>query len=258
LEIRTDRENALFASYVIANSYFSREAILRSYGINAFVSYLGTDATFFKPLSLQRESFVLSVGSCLPHKGFDFLIRSLGTLAPSLRPPLLIVSNAASPSWRDHLTRLADGLGVRLEIRERVSDSELVGLYNRTRVFLYAPYLEPFGLAPLEAMACGTPVVAVREGGVRESVSDGVTGVLTDRDEGAFADALRDILNDGVKRSLLGRNGFDAVHDFWTLEHAGERLQRHLKRAINQDTRTVEDSQAPPSPQSQSVPSRNM
>ncbi len=105
--------------------------------------------------------------------------------------------------------------------------------YNRARLCVYAPYLEPFGLVPLEAMACGTPVVAVKEGGIRESVVHGETGILTERDEAAFADAVTTLLFDGTKSTQMGHRGIEAIHDFWTLEHAGERLLGHLQRVVS-------------------------
>ena len=249
-----DRKNASFASYIVANSYFSREAILRSYGQNAAVSYLGTDTEFFRPMSMPREAFILSVGSCCASKGFDFLIRSLGLVEPRLRVPLRIISNASQPGWEPYLRQLAAGLGVSLEIRKGVSDMELLDHYNRARIFVYSPYLEPFGLAPLEAMACGTPVLAVKEGGVRESVLDGVTGILTDRAEAAFADALCTLLCDDNARNALGKNGSEAARDFWAWERAGERLQGHLERASRLNTRSIAAVGASVLPESHSVP----
>jgi glycosyltransferase involved in cell wall biosynthesis len=59
-----DKENASYAKYIVANSYFSRETILRAYGLNSFVSYLGVDTELFRPLSLPKGNFVLSVGEC--------------------------------------------------------------------------------------------------------------------------------------------------------------------------------------------------
>jgi len=111
-------------------------------------------------------------------------------------------------------------------------DEVLVQLHNRAKVFLYAPYLEPFGLAPLEAMACGTPVIAVKEGGVRESVVHNETGILTERDETMFAKAITELLLDEKRRQHMGQRAVEVVHDFWTLEHAGERLLWYLKGAV--------------------------
>ena len=59
---KIDRENASYAKYILANSYFSRETILRAYGVNSYVSYMGIDAELFRPLWSQKENFVLSVG----------------------------------------------------------------------------------------------------------------------------------------------------------------------------------------------------
>ena len=71
---KIDKKNASFAEYILTNSYFSRESILRSYGLNSFVSYLGVDNTVFKPLGIPKEGFVLSVGRLIPSKGFDFIV----------------------------------------------------------------------------------------------------------------------------------------------------------------------------------------
>jgi glycosyltransferase involved in cell wall biosynthesis len=227
-----DAENALYAKYILANSFFSRETILRAYGLNSFVSYLGVDTDLFRPLSLPRENFVLSVGACLPYKGFDFVIRALSLIDKNRRPKLIIVSYHNDQRWEPHIRQMAARLGVELDIRSSIADTEVVALYNLARLFVFGAILEPFGLAPVEAMACGTPVVAVKEGGVRESVIHNVTGILTERDERAFAEAISELLDDDEKRERMGCGGVEAVRSFWTLKHSGERLESHLKRAV--------------------------
>jgi glycosyltransferase involved in cell wall biosynthesis len=227
-----DKRNAHSASYIVTNSYFSREVILRAYGLNAFVSYLGTDTDLFRPLFERRENYVLSVGWCSPHKGYDFLIRSLARIDAQARPKVLIAANGTDPGWEAYLLRLAATLKVDLSIKKLVSDSDLVRLYNKAKLFLYAPYLEPFGLVVLEAMACGTPVIAVKEGGVRESVLHNETGILAERDEEAFAQATSELLRDDVQRERLARRALEVVRSFWTWKHAAERLSWHLERAV--------------------------
>jgi glycosyltransferase involved in cell wall biosynthesis len=78
---------------------------------------------------------------------------------------LIVVSDEIDIHVENSLEQRAQKIGVDLRIESLIADDELVSLYNKAQLVLYAPYLEPFGLVPLEAMACGTPVVAVKEGG---------------------------------------------------------------------------------------------
>lgn len=227
-----DKENASFAKYILANSYFSRESILRSYGLNSFVCYLGVDTETFKSFQIQQEDYVLSVGSCTPSKGFDFIIKSLGLIDQKIRPKLIIISNSIYIPWKKYLEKIAIQNKVELKIITLIEDEELVQFYNKAKLVLYAPYLEPFGLVPLEAMGCGTPVIAVKEGGIRESILHNETGILTERDEKIFADSVKTLLLDDKRRTYMGQKGIEVVRNFWTLEHAGERLLWHLDRVV--------------------------
>lgn len=226
-----DKENASFAKYILANSYFSRESIVRSYGLNSFVSYLGVDTDIFKPLEILKENLVLSVGSCGPSKGFDFIIKSLAWIDSKMRPKFIIISNSVDEEWKIYLEQLAIKVDVELEIKNLVSNDELVRLYNKAKLVVYAPYLEPFGLVPLEAMACGTPVVAVKEGGVRESVVHNESGWLIDRDEQEFAEVITQTLLAKNKCQSMGQRAIELIQEFWTLQHATQRLLQHLERA---------------------------
>jgi glycosyltransferase involved in cell wall biosynthesis len=217
----------------LTNSYFSKESILRSYGLNSFVCYPGIDTDIFVPLNIPKGDYVLTVGSCQPAKGYDFIIESLSYVSERVRPKLIIVSNFMDTAWKNYLQQLALHKGVELDVRNLVTDEELVALYNKAKLFVYAPYLEPFGLAPLEAMACGTPVVAVKEGGVRESVLHNETGILTERDERMFAEAISELLLDEQTRLQMSRRALEVIKTFWTLEHSGQRLVWHLERAMH-------------------------
>jgi glycosyltransferase involved in cell wall biosynthesis len=231
---KIDKKNASFAEYILTNSYFSREAILRSYGLNSFVSYLGVDTELFKPLGIPKEDFVLSVGRLIPSKGFDFVVRSLGTINPKMRPKLIVVSDEIDLHYREFLEQLARRSGVDLRIASLITDDALVSLYNKAKLVVYAPYLEPFGLVPLEAMACGTPVVAVKEGGVRESVIHNKTGILTQRDEHMFAEALMELLSNEEKMGDMSQNAIECTEDYWTVEKAGKRLMWHINRVVDE------------------------
>ena len=116
-----------------------------------------------------------------------------------------------------------------------ISDEELINLYNKAKLVVYAPYLEPFGYVPLEAMACGTPVVGVKEGGLRESILHNKTGLLTQRNEKDFANAIIQLLNDEELWNKLSQTGIKYIESAWTLEKAGERLLEHMYRILEKD-----------------------
>lgn len=231
-----DKTNSFHSEYTLANSYFSRETILRMYGINSQVSYLGVDQQLFKPLDMPEENFVLSVGTFTPEKGHGFLVDSLAKIDSEIRPKLVVVSNSSFPPWKKYLQKQASKHNVDMEILSLINDHELAGLYNKAETVVYSPYLEPFGLVPVESMACGTPVVAVKEGGVRETVIHEKTGLLIDRDEELFAEAVTNILSKDYKRYEMGKKAVANVENFWTLDHAGERLLKHLNRVITRDS----------------------
>ena len=233
--LNIDKTNSNYSKYTLSNSYFSRESILRMYGINSHVSYLGVDPEMFKPIEISKERFILSVGAFTPEKGHGFLVESLALIDPEIRPKLIVVSNSSYPPWKTYLEKHAAELNVEMEILSLIKDDELTLLYNKAELVVYSPYLEPFGLVPLESMACGTPVVAVKEGGVRETVIHKKTGLLIDRDEELFGEAITKMLSKDYRRYNMGINAVKAVENYWTLDYAGERLLTHLNRVINKD-----------------------
>jgi D-inositol-3-phosphate glycosyltransferase len=108
------------------------------------------------------------------------------------------------------LTALAAELGVadRVHLIGRVARPDLPALVRSCAAVLAVPWYEPFGIVPLEAMACGIPVVATAVGGLTDTVVDGVTGVLVPpRDPVALATAVNRLLVDDDRRRLMGRAG---------------------------------------------------
>ncbi len=225
---RLDRKNVRAATCVLTNSAYTLETLYRIYGIFARIGYLGVDTELFRPLSLPKENFIVSVGMLNPHKGFDFVIRSLALLKKEQRPTLVIICNNADQRERAYLTALAQRLQVTVEFRTLISDEELVRLYNQARLTVYTPVMEPFGFVPLESMACQTPVVGVREGGVRESITDGDTGLLVDREPEALAATIGMLLDRASEADRLGHNGRSCVEAHWTWEKSIENIEHYL------------------------------
>ncbi len=223
------RRSVAQTTRLLANSEFTRRQILQEFGVDAPVCYLGVDFEGFRPLpGVEKEDFVLSVGELTPRKGFDFLVESLALIPADIRPPLKLVSNVADPAEQAYIEALARQKGVAVEVLSRLGFEELVKLYNRARLCVYSPVLEPFGLVPLEAMACGTPVVGVREGGVAETVVHEQAGLLTPRHPARFAAAVQRLLTDAGLAAAYGQNARQIVLDRWNWDTATEELERHL------------------------------
>ncbi|GAP13472.1 glycosyltransferase [Longilinea arvoryzae] len=222
---------------LLANSEFTRRQFESDFHVPAPVVNLGVDGAQFHPLNEGiRDRHLLSVGELSPRKGFDFLVESLALVAPEKRPALRLACNNQIPEERAYIENLAAQRGVRLEILTNLNGGQLLLEYNQAQLCAYAPLQEPFGLVPLEAMACGTPVLAVAEGGVCESVREGFNGRLTPRDPRRFAAALEDLLEDPVELSRLGKNGRQDVLENWSWERSTGRLESHLLAAAARES----------------------
>jgi len=230
-----DRKNILSAQYVFSNSYYTRESLYKAYGILATVSYPGVDIDSFRPLDLPRKNFVLSIGSIAPIKKHDFVIDSLARINKDIRPNLIIIGNFTSKNYMDNLLERAKSKDVTVELKLLISDEELLKLYNEAKMVIYPPVMEPFGLVPLEAMACGTPVIGVKEGGIRETIVDGETGLLINRDEDQCAQAIEKLLRDDNLSKELGRKGREYVCQKWNWEKCTEQLEENFKRILAQN-----------------------
>jgi glycosyltransferase involved in cell wall biosynthesis len=170
---------------------------------------------------------VLSVGALEAHKGFDFLVHSLSFIPAERRPPLVIAANDGNVELERRLRDLAAKLGVDLRIRMRPQPERLAELYADSLVFLYAPLGEPLGLAPLEAMSFGTPVLAVGDAGVCESVGD--AGILVERNPKVMAANLGRLLASRYLRTSLGDRGREHVAASWTWDSRLFMLERELE-----------------------------
>ena len=229
--VREERRNAEAFDAILVNSHYSRESVLRAYGLDSRVCYLGVDEQLFRPLGLQREPFVIGLGAITPAKRVEFVIRAVGHLGSvDGKPPRLVwVGNANVPEYLREMEVLARSLRISFEPKLLVSDDALVALLNTATVLAYAPRLEPFGLAPLEANACELPVVAVHEGGVRETIIDGENGLLVESHPRDMASALRRLLDDRPLAERLGKQGRHLVEEKWSLSKSLDRLEERFR-----------------------------
>jgi glycosyltransferase involved in cell wall biosynthesis len=174
---------------------------------------------------------LLAAGRLVKRKGLETIVRAL----PDVPKAELVVAGGPAPArlrgdpeYR-RVSRLAAELGVadRVSFRGRVGRGDMPALMRSADLVVSVPWYEPFGMVPLEAMACGVPVVASAVGGHTDTVVDGVTGVLVPpRQPAKLAGVLRDLL------ALPDLRGYGTA--------AAERAHgRYSWERISQDTAAV-------------------
>ena len=196
---RWDRDTADRTDRYVAISHHVAGRIGRYYNREATVVYPPVDTEFFHPEVIHPERFALVVSALVPYKRIDVAMAAC-RLA---RVPLTIVGDGPD---RAPLEREAASTGCEVRFLGRRSNEEIRGLYRRSAVTLL-PGVEDFGIVPLEAQACGRPVVALAQGGARETVVPGETGLLVE-DQGpeAFAAAIADAVDRRFDATAIRRH----------------------------------------------------
>lgn len=161
-----DRLSADRVDYFVANSRHIQRRIYKYYRRPSTVIHPFIDTQKFSDGG-RREEFYLAVGRLTPYKRFDLLVETFNETGL----PLKIVGTGVSEK------KLRAAAKENIEFLGFVSDEELRRLYSAAKALIF-PQLEDFGIIPLEAMACGCPVIAYGEGGALETVVDGKTGIL--------------------------------------------------------------------------------
>lgn len=190
----------------------------------------GVDIEHFAPAPAAIKSHpqgaplqLLSVGRLVPRKGIGSIIEAMSRL-PGVELVIAggdLDADPASESERDRLLTLARRHGVARQIRliGRVSRADMPALLRAADVVVCAPWYEPFGIVPLEAMACGVPVVGTAVGGLLDSVADGSSGLLVPpRDPEAIAQAVKTLQDDPIRRAEFGRAGRERALSLFSWE----------------------------------------
>jgi glycosyltransferase involved in cell wall biosynthesis/phosphoheptose isomerase len=223
----------------------------------------GVDLELFRPdgASDPRDPGrrrLTCVGRLVERKGIGNVISALA-LVPGAE---LVVAGGPERSrlHRDpearRLTELAHETGVadRVELRGRLEREEVPRLLRSSDALVSAPWYEPFGITPLEAMACGVPVVATAVGGMIDTVVDGVTGVhVPPRDPERLAAGISGLLADEDRRAAYGRAGVQRTRRLYDWNRVAAATLDVYARLANRRTRRAADARVgrfalPPSP----------
>lgn len=212
------------ASRIIADSRNTMLDLVRCYGIppeRIDVIYLAaeerfhpvTDAAELEDIVARYalpERFVLYVGSVEPRKNLPVLLETLGTLRREGRPETLVIAGGGEPRYLAAIRRvirnagLVEGEDVRLT--GPVDDADLPALYSLCTLFVYPSLYEGFGLPPVEAMACGAPVLIPHNSSLAELYEEASAFVDLTRPDGMVR-AMRTLLDDAALRAELIEKG---------------------------------------------------
>jgi type III pantothenate kinase len=192
----------------------------------AELAQFAPDGRAAPPRTRGRRRLVC-VGRLVQRKGVGTAISSLAYLGDDVE--LLIAGGPALEEMATdpeaiRLRELADREGVveRVRLLGRRGRADTAALLRSADVAVAVPWYEPFGIVPVEAMACGVPVVASAVGGMIDTVVDGITGIhVPPRDPERLADALRPLLCDAERRGVMGRAGVERARRLYDWNRIG-------------------------------------
>lgn len=206
-----DSINIRKANLILANSYYSKICIEKAYKKKSVVCYLGVNEKKFRPKNVKKAYDVLFVGEKSGIEGYDLLKDAVKLFLRPLKIKFI----------------------ARNTFGKSIIDDVLIHEYNASRVVVALSKNEPFGLIPLESMACGVPVIAVREGGFRESVVQNKTGILVNRSPYELYIALNKLLADKALRKNMGKAGRAHIIENWTWDKSVRKFEKTVGEFLN-------------------------
>ncbi|MFK7779559.1 MAG: glycosyltransferase [Candidatus Gracilibacteria bacterium] len=154
--------------FFIANSKNTQARIKKYYGRTSEVIYPCIDTEKFE-LQIKKKDFYLYVGRCIPYKKFDLIVDAFNKNGRKL----ILATNTENKLYKELKEKSKENIEWRLNLPRE----EIIKLYKKSKAFIFPPE-EDFGLVPIEAMSCGTPVIAYNKGGALETVVEGKTGIF--------------------------------------------------------------------------------
>ena len=226
-----------FYRVLVAVSESTRWDLVEGFGVSGdrvFVVPNGVDLNVYRPVCGKfGVPTVLWVGRVKRYKRVDHVLRAFRVVERRLPDARLVV--VGDGDYLSVLKKMRERLGLsNVVFAGRVSEEEKVRLMSGSWVVVSASLVEGWGLTVTEAGACGTPCVGYDVGGLRDSVVDGVTGLLVESgDVEGLGEALVRVLGDRGLRVRLSRNALEYAKGF-SWDKTAEEFMKVLKRAVNE------------------------
>ncbi len=215
-----DKKNAISADLIMTTSNFMKSKITRAYGKKAIVCYPGVDTNNFKKIKIKKKNKLLFLGNKEKIDGYDLILSALKTIPKNIRPKLHVLEFSKK--------------GPKIQ-----NDKKLAKEYSSSFLTLCLDYAEPFGLKVLESLACGTPVIAVNDGGYKETLIDNKTGYLIKRNPKELSERIIHLLRDKNKYNCFSRNGIKYVKDVWNWDKGTELIEVELSKIVKENNKII-------------------
>jgi glycosyltransferase involved in cell wall biosynthesis len=243
------------ADAIITVSRNLAESIIKSYNVPSqkmHVIHNGVDTTVFRPLrnqgfelkrqlGIEDRKVILYVGNLSNRKGLTYLLEAAVTILKKIKDACFLIIGG-SPKWlgtdvyeEELLTSIkAKGIEDSFLLLGTKPYLELPQYYSAADIFVLPSLYEPFGKVVIEAMACQTPVIASRVGGIPEIVEEGVTGLLVNPGNSKeLAHKILTLIQDTSSLSSMGRQGRNAVKNKFSWKKAAEKNLSLYRNIVN-------------------------
>ena len=220
---------------VIANSNFSAKKLKEKYNVKPEIIYPGANTKVFLPMekNLDEKSIMLIADGKV--RRVEFALKNIKEILKKRQDfKIWIAGNYGDYDKELKEMVKSEGIEKNVIFFGRVSDSKLRELYAKAHVFVHLQRIQPFGLVFIEAMSCGTPVIACKPGAPIEIIKDGETGFLIDEYDGnKLIECLEKILDDPKQSVEMGIKGRQRVQEKFDSIKQYEKLRKLLLEQIN-------------------------
>ena len=222
-----DKKMTTFANELFVNSAYSQAMVEKVYKRKGVIIYPGVDTKVYKPvLFKEKENYILSVGKLSKFKNFDILVSAFSKLK-NKKILLYIIGNGEEKTNLQNLAKKLD-IGNKVKFFSGISDHEIVRFYAKAKIFVLCSKNEPFGIVPVEAMACGTAVITDNSGGPMETVKNNETGKLINCTTENLRDTLERLLSNQNLLKEYSTNARKHIEDNFSWENATEKIKKFL------------------------------
>jgi len=242
LRLIQEKKLAEACDHIVVSSQSEKQFFIQDWHVpvhNISIVPCGVDLKLFRPIKKadarrrlnldENNSIILFVGRFVPIKGLDRLITALGYLPEKSPWRLLLVGgdDVITPAYQSCLKKIEElNLKDRINLTGRITQEELLFFYNAADVLALPSHHESFGLVPLEALACGIPVVSTRVGATETIIKNGINGwIVNTEDPRSFAQHIEKTLTGDFSQKKIR----DTVTGF-TWKNAAEALLKAYEK----------------------------